>query len=445
VLVGLCGCATHHDRIAPVREAFFAGDLARAKEQLHAKKDLRLRNEDVKQLDEAMIELASGRPREAEQILRQVRDRFDHLQQASLAEGAASLLTDDNTRAYAGEDYERVMIRAMLAISNMLGDGGDAEAYALQVTEEQNKIIERAKERHKEDPDSVLAYKQVAVGPYIRAMIKEQSPLTLDEAAGARLQVANFAPDFADAGTDLERARHEVPIPPGHGVLYMFALMGRGPVKEQTAEIATQASLLIADRIISAVSPRGLPPTLAPVWVPKVRTHVCIPDFVEVTVVGQSPRRTTTLMDIGDMAQKQADAEFPQVIARAVARRVVKKGVVYAAKEATDATQGGLPSLLLSAVGVAWEATESADTRCWSLLPDKIQVLRMELPAGEHSVIVQAARHRGAIGGAKTQRVTIHEGRNTVMLGMFPESQLVGELVVGGEAVSHESQMTNDE
>ncbi len=263
MLVGLCGCATHHDRIAPVREAFFAGDLARAKEQLHAKKDVRLRNEDVKALDEAMIELAAGRPREAERILRRVRDRFDHLQQASLAEGAASLLTDDNTRAYAGEDYERVMIRAMLAISNMLGDGGDAEAYALQITEEQNKIIERARERHKEDPEAALAYKQVAVGPYLRAMIKEQSPLTLDEAAGARLQVANFAPDFRDAGTDLERARHEVPIPPGHGVLYVFALMGRGPVKEQTAEIATQASLLIADRIISAVSPRGLPPTLA--------------------------------------------------------------------------------------------------------------------------------------------------------------------------------------
>jgi hypothetical protein len=436
VLVGLCGCATHHDRIAPVRDAFFAGDLALAKERLHAKKDVRLRNEDVKALDEAMIELAAGRPREAERILRRVRDRFDHLQQASLAEGAASLLTDDNTRAYAGEDYERVMIRAMLAISNMLGDGGDAEAYALQITEEQNKIIERAKERHKEDPEAALAYKQVAVGPYLRAMIKEQSPLTLDEAAGARLQVANFAPDFRDAGTDLERARHEVPIPPGHGVLYVFALMGRGPVKEQTAEIATQASLLIADRIISAVSPRGLPPTLAPVWVPKVRTHVCIPDFVDVTVIGRAPERTTTLMDIGRMAEQQAEAEFPQVIARAVARRVVKKGVVYAAKEVTDATQGGLPSFLLSALGVAWEATESADTRCWSLLPDKIQVLRMELPAGEHGVIVQASRHRGPLGGAKSKRIMIHEGRNTVALGMFPEGELVGELVVGGAGES---------
>ena len=31
---------------------------------------------------------------------------------------------------------------------------------------------------------------------------------------------------------------------------------------------------------------------------------------------------------------------------------------------------------------MAWEASEAADTRCWGLLPDKIQVLRIELPAG---------------------------------------------------------------
>ena len=32
------------------------------------------------------------------------------------------------------------------------------------------------------------------------------------------------------------------------------------------------------------------------------------------------------------------------------------------------------------------ELPEAADTRCWGLLPDKIQVLRIELPAGRHRV-----------------------------------------------------------
>ena len=37
-------------------------------------------------------------------------------------------------------------------------------------------------------------------------------------------------------------------------------------------------------------------------------------------------------------------------------------------------------------LGVAWEASERADTRCWALLPDQIQVLRVELPAGQQRV-----------------------------------------------------------
>ena len=45
---------------------------------------------------------------------------------------------------------------------------------------------------------------------------------------------------------------------------------------------------------------------------------------------------------------------------------------------------------LLNAAGVVWEATESADTRCWGLLPEKIQVLRIELPAGQHQLSLQA-------------------------------------------------------
>ena len=38
----------------------------------------------------------------------------------------ASMLTDDTARAYAGEDYEKVLVRAMLSISNLMSGGGDA-------------------------------------------------------------------------------------------------------------------------------------------------------------------------------------------------------------------------------------------------------------------------------------------------------------------------------
>ena len=53
-------------------------------------------------------------------------------------------------------------------------------------------------------------------------------------------------------------------------------------------------------------------------------------------------------------------------------------------REEAQPQEAGMLSggLALDVAGVVWEATESADTRCWGLLPDKIQVMRLELPAG---------------------------------------------------------------
>jgi hypothetical protein len=77
-----------------------------------------------------------------------------------------------------------------------------------------------------------------------------------------------------------------------------------------------------------------------------------------------------------------------------------------------------------------WEASESADTRCWGLLPDKIQVLRLELPAGKHEIGLQSLNAGGyPLGRPVSQTVEIMDGRNTYMLGNFPHGNLVGQLL----------------
>lgn len=428
----VAGCATHLDRLQPIRNEFYLGNVDAARVTLEKELRRHRGEQDVLLLDQAMIELAAGRPREAEKLLRTVRDEFDQLEQKSVAEGAASMLTDDTALAYSGEDYERVLIRAMLALTNLMTDGGDATAYALQVTEKQQEIVTRLESEELDDRLRMEAYKQVALGPYVRAMIAEESPLTLDDAVRARVEVANFAPDFPTAKTDLQRAEHEIPIPPGLGVLYVFGLVGRGPVKEQASAEATQAALLVADRIVSAVSPRGLPPTLAPVPIPRVIKQSSSLDHLSVQVDGNVAGQTATLVDIGQMAVLQSEARKAEVIGRAVARRVLKKGAIYAVKEGVNAAPNSPTSLALNVVGIAWEATEQADLRCWGLLPDRIQVLRITLPAGEHELEIHPANQYGTFGMAARKTVRIHDGRNTYVMGQFPDSRPVGELLVSG-------------
>lgn len=447
-IVAGSGCASHYDRVWIVREEYHSGRIDVAREAIDKQLKRHKGEADVFLLDKAMIELASGRPKDAEKILRGVRDRFDDFEQKDVGEFTVSMLSDDNAQAYPGEDYERVLIRAMLALSNLMADGNDAGAYALQIVDKQQQIIQKVTEKQQKNIDlersrhepgesafvpAELAYKQVALGPYIRAMLAEESPLTLDEAAKARVQVASFEPNFRDANVDLQRAQYERPLESGRGVLYVFALVGRGPIKQEKEEIATQVSLLIADRIVNAFSKRAIPPTLAPVKVPQVINFPSIAEGVSVRINGERVGTTATIVDVGSMAARQQQAHYPEVIARAVARRVLKKGIIYGLEEAAKVDQGSLLSLGAMAAGVAWEATENADTRCWALLPDTIQVLRVELPVGDHEVLLHPLGQGGnELSSMARTNVRIVDGRNTYLMGTLPTTQFVGQLLTSG-------------
>jgi hypothetical protein len=210
----------------------------------------------------------------------------------------------------------------------------------------------------------------------------------------------------------------------------VFTLVGRGPFKEQVEEQPTTAAMFLADRILSMVGKQTLPPTVAPIKVPRVRRTNNLVQSIGVDVDGQPRGATATITDVSRMAVDQYEAVFPQVMARAVARRAIKKGAIYGAKEAAGMNRGSLESLALDLAGIAWEATESADTRCWGLLPDRIQILRVELPTGSHEVALRPldlGLH--PIGVPAARRVTIDDGRNTYLLATFPHTRVVGQLV----------------
>jgi hypothetical protein len=430
----LAGCSTHADRLRQVRFSYYAGDLPKARADIDRLLVKPKKEAEVLQLDRALIDLVSGQPQEAERRLRAVRDRFDHLEQKDAGEAALSLVTDDNALAYAGEDHEKVLLLSFLALSNVMSGGDDAQAYALQITDKQQQIIRDAGglEEHPE-----LAQAQVALGPYLRAAIAEESRLNFDDVIRARTMVVSYQPDFRDGQVDLQRAQHDVPMQPGNGVLYVFTLVGRGPTKEETIEVPTQAALLIADRIVSAVGKHELPPTIAPIRVPKLVERSNRISRVQVAVDGKEGGDTATLVDVGTVAMTHFEAEYPAIVGRAVARRVLKKAAVYAVK---DNVSGGRPGpfadIALTLAGVAWEATEAPDTRCWGLLPDQIQVLRLELPAGEHVVSLRPADATGPMGTDEQVTVKIDDARNTYLLANFPESRLVGDIVTSNSKSS---------
>jgi hypothetical protein len=424
LLCAFCGCmATHLQKVEVPHALYARGELDQAAENLTKQLKRPGYRKDVLKLDLATVELARGNADAAESLLREVRDRLDEHSQSDVMESATMLMTDDASRAYAGTGYEQVMVRVLASLTNLMRDGGDAEAYSLQAIEHQRLLAERAGEGGVSVPQGL--FQPVAVAPYLRGVLRENTYHDYDDATRAYQMVAAICPQFQLAAADIQRASEGMHSYPDHGVLYVFALVGRGPVREPKPATVTSDALLVADRIVSAIGRTALPPTIAPVMIPTVVIPFGEALSVTVSVNGQPLARTETITDVGQLAIDTDEAERPRVIARAVSRRVLKKAAVYAAKEGSG-VRHPLADLGMMAAGVAWEAVERCDTRCWGLLPREIQVARLELPVGDHEIGVSAVSPYHPWGTPQMSTpVRITNGRNTYLIAIAPDDRVI--------------------
>ncbi len=429
LICALCssGCATHSQRLVAPRHAFYSNDLTAAQNELSKLSAKRGGDEHVVELDLAIVDLLQGNAKGAEQRLRQVRDQFDHLEQKSVAEATVSMMTDDQRRAYSGEDYEKLLIRVFLSLASLMQDGVDAESYALQALSKYEQLRTDAQTRWGDN--AVAAYQVPPIAPYLRGVISEASMHNYDDALRGYQQAAELLPEHSFLLADVERAAHGVHSPPGHGVVYVIALVGRGPYKIEAEAPATQEALLIADRIVSAVGKYSVPPTLAPIKIPEVISPTKPFDVVGVEVNGRPVSTTLPITDVHKLASETFAAKRSELMARTVARRVIKKGAVVAAKDQLD-VNSSLTSLAFDAAGVLWEATESADTRCWGLLPREIQVLRLQLPAGQYLLNLEPVSGGRPLATGTPCTVGVVDGRNTYVLSYWPEARPIGNILV---------------
>src|SRR4051794_26795019 len=98
MLAALSGCSGYVDHLRYERSEFFTGQFDAADKRVASAMRFSSPNTDMYKLEKAMIQLQTGKPAEAEQTLRQVRDSLDHLEQKAIGEDALSMLADDTIR-----------------------------------------------------------------------------------------------------------------------------------------------------------------------------------------------------------------------------------------------------------------------------------------------------------------------------------------------------------
>lgn len=102
--------------------------------------------------------------------------------------------------------------------------------------------------------------------------------------------------------------------------------------------------------------------------------------------------------DVSATMFRRWESQRPGVLARMVGRGVAKYLATRELERKAEKEGGEVAGWLAARLGnLAGNALERADTRSWSLLPDRVSVARFTLPPGEHAVTLEVLGPDGAV------------------------------------------------
>ncbi len=108
------------------------------------------------------------------------------------------------------------------------------------------------------------------------------------------------------------------------------------------------------------------------------------------------------IVRLQSLAAKQLKDQLPLIVTRQVVRLVAKEEI----RQQLERQSGQLGNIFANIYNIA---TEKADTRSWSTLPDSIHILQLNLPAGEHQL-------RLNINGTNQQvKVSVRANKTTLV------------------------------
>ncbi|HEX8904417.1 MAG TPA: hypothetical protein VF771_06215, partial [Longimicrobiaceae bacterium] len=149
---------------------------------------------------------------------------------------------------------------------------------------------------------------------------------------------------------------------------------------------------------------------------PESRLEAADAPAVRVVVDSQAVE-APVIEDLSSVMFRRWQAQRPGVFTRMVGRGIVKFLAAHGLERSTTKKHGEAAGWIAGRLAnLAGNALERADTRSWTLLPDRISVARFTLPAGEHAIRLEVLDGSGAVSQTlDLGRVTV-QSRGTLVL-----------------------------
>ncbi|MDR3049149.1 MAG: hypothetical protein LBV16_04840 [Elusimicrobiota bacterium] len=370
---------------------------------------------------------------------------FDERYTKSISAGAASMIFNDSTMPYYGENFERAYITVFQSL-NFISQGGDNEAAveARQVdtlfkffTSEKGSYTEDAFIRYfmglvYENAgylnDAHISY-SLALSAYGRDGSRKFGPPQdlIDDAYTSALRLKMN--DKAASVKNLYPSAKSNIIPSGSGELIIVDFNGIIPEKIETIfEIAfTQALLYVNASNVDDNDMRAYQNAKS------AGLSAFSSDYIKVSFPKYKPIKHTVnsfsvdskhggaksylASDLGDIAQNTLSAQIAKIYAKTIARAVIK---YIAGKQASDQVKkssgSGWGMLAQIAANTFNSLSETADLRAWNTLPENILMARLFLPQGRNTITIKYIGANGAVVGSEAMLIDIKANKKNFLI-----------------------------
>ncbi|MES3037199.1 MAG: hypothetical protein V4736_04755 [Bdellovibrionota bacterium] len=394
----ITSCATYQSTVNPAREKLKSGQTADALADLKKLAEKEDGDQLVHMLDYATALQYAGETKESSRIFQKA-DKFAEMQDYhSVSKLTGSLLFSQEMVQYKGDTFELIFINALNSL-NYLQDGNldDALVEARRINEKYLKLRADEKKKFELNPFSkyLSAMLWEAGGNYDDAYIayKEAydldlgSPLLRKDLLRAAL-LARRDDEYQTWRSKFPEEAKEVKKPSrDQGELIVLFLQGWGPRKESDPNARTM-------------------PILRHVPSEADRLNITISDVG----VGQFDYQSVLLYDVEKAAIQTLAEDRASLVGKRIGGVVAKEVMADQIRQKNEA---------LGAVAwIAMYASDRADLRQWSLLPQTIQIVRQPLPAGRHWITAKSLNAAGAVLEElkPRQEFTIKAGRKHFMV-----------------------------
>ncbi|MDQ6989619.1 MAG: hypothetical protein Q9M19_07030 [Mariprofundaceae bacterium] len=413
LLAVLSGCASYSQNFQQVETLLLQGKPEQALLEMEKQPKTKA-DRFLYWVDKAMLQRMAGLYPQSNQSFEAAKAVIEELDGISVVEQVGALTINDAVLSYEGESYEQVAIHVYAALNYIqLGLWDEARVEALQV-DVRLKALAKA-----QDDDDANIYTEDAFSRYLTAFIYEQGGEWSDAMIAYRKAYQayiKYQKSFAVAVPsflkhDLLRLSKKMGLDKEYqGYQQQFKLQKPHLTNDaQAGEVVllfhhALAPIKRAQEIV-VYNHEGIALRISMPYyqsrasrVKKVQLHI-----------GKHVVETVLVNDFDAIARASLEQHKPAMIARLIARTMLKKA---AAKKA-ERNNGAFAGFLLNVAGIL---TETADTRSWLTLPKNIHFARLRLKAGTYPAKLSLIGQQGQVISTITMPdVLIQQRQKTVI------------------------------